>query len=108
MCVLFDVMVIVITPISPHQIPSVPENKFVGAFPCKRCQGQIRQVTWVDDTVAEIMHAAKDEAAPAAELSEAPDSKMAEKEEAEVPTEAVNEADVRVAEEDDGIRMVFL
>lgn len=72
---------------------------------CHRCEGQIRQVTWVDDTVTEIMRAAKDEAAPAAELSEAPDSKM--EEEAEVSTGAASEADVKEAEEDDGIHTFF-
>ena len=72
-------------------------------------EGRIKRVTWVDDTVTEIMQAAKEEAAAAAaaaataaELSEAPDSKM--EEEAEVPSEA----DVTEAEEDDGIHTVFL
>lgn len=65
----------------------------------------------VDDTVTEIMHAAKEEAAAAAQLSNPPDSKMEEKEEAvkegEVPTEAANEADVKEAEEHDGIHTAF-
>lgn len=66
-------------------------------------EGRIKQVAWVDDTVTEIMQAAKEEAAAAAaELSEAPDSKM--EEEAEVPSEA----DETEAEEDDGIHTVFL
>lgn len=65
-------------------------------------EGRIKQVAWVDDTVTEIMQAAKEEAAAAAELSEAPDSKM--EEEAEVPSEA----DETGAEEDDGIHTVFL
>lgn len=56
----------------------------------------------VDDTVTEIMKAAKDDAA-AAELSEAPDSKI--EEEAEVPTEAASEADGKEA--DDGIHTFF-
>lgn len=63
----------------------------------------------VDDTVTEIMQAAKEEAA--AELSEAPDSKMEEEEvekEAEVPTEVTHEADVKEAEEHDGIHTAFL
>ena len=53
------------------------------------------------------MHAAKDEAVPAPEINEAPDSKMEEEEieeEAEVPAEA----DGKEAEEDDGIHMIFL
>lgn len=57
----------------------------------------------VDDTVTEIMHAAKDEAAAAEELRNTPDSKMEEAVEGEVPTEAANEADVKEAEEHDGI-----
>lgn len=69
----------------------------------------------VDHAVTEIIHAAKDEAA-AAELSEAPDSKLVEEEEeeeeSEVPTEAAteaaSEADVKEAEEHDGIHSVFL
>lgn len=62
----------------------------------------------VDDTVTEIMHAAKDEAA-AAELRNTPDSKMEEAvKEGEVTTEAANEADAKEAEEHDGIHKVFL
>ena len=60
-------------------------------------------MTQVDDTVAEIMKAAKDEAAPA-EIGE--DSKT-EEEEAEVPTDASSETDVHKEEEDDGISHVF-
>ena len=74
-------------------------------FKSQRCEERLREVTPVNDTVTEIMHAAKDEAAPALEISEAPDSKMEEEEEeeAEVPTEA----DGKEAEEDDGIHMIF-
>lgn len=55
-----------------------------------------------DDTVAEIMHAAKDEAAPAAELSE--DSKSDEE---EAPSEAASETDVQEEDENDGISHGF-
>lgn len=57
-------------------------------------------MTMVHDTVAEIKSPAKQEAPPAAELSE--DSKIVE--EVEVPIEA----DENEAAEDDGIHVVFL
>lgn len=57
-------------------------------------------MTRVNDTVAEIVHTAKDEGAPAAEISE--DTQIVQ-EEVEVSTETPSEADDIETEEDDGI-----
>lgn len=74
---------------------------------CQTYEYQIRDITRVDDAVTEIMHAAKDEAAPAATAELSEDSKI-EEEEAEVPTEAARETDVQEAKKVDGIHAVFL
>lgn len=62
-------------------------------------------MTRVNDTVAEILHTAKDEVVPAAELSK--DLQIMQ-EEVEVSTETPSEADDTETEEDDGIDMFFL
>lgn len=61
----------------------------------------LRDITWVNDPVTEMMHAAIEEAVPAPELSQVPDSKMEE----EVPDEASSEAGSK--EEDEGIHMIL-
>nr|XP_019953442.1 PREDICTED: uncharacterized protein LOC109636263 [Paralichthys olivaceus] len=65
-----------------------------------------REMTQVDHTVAEIMHAAKDEAAPAqlgGDSKTEEEEEEEEEEEAEVPTDAATETDVHEEEDDDGI-----
>lgn len=96
-------MVTAIVTISSHQMSSVPLTKLDEDVHVKY-PSQIGDMTRVDDAVAEILQAAKDEAAPAAELSE--DSKT-EEEEAEVATAPASETDVHEAEEDDGIHIFF-
>lgn len=63
----------------------------------------LRDITWVNDPVTEMMHAAIEEAVPVPvpELSQVPDSKMEE----EVPDEASSEAGSK--EEDEGIHMIL-
>lgn len=98
-------MVTAIVTISSCQIPSVPLTRLDEDFHVILKSDRRHDMTRVDDTVAEIMQAAKDEAAPAAELSE---GSKTEVEEAEVSTEAGSETDVQEVEEDDGINIFFL